>query len=134
MYCKHCGKEIADDSRLCQHCGKAQNTMEDSVQQIEQPGKGGVADNEELMTDTDTLMHKLGIVCALVIMGVILIGILEAIQRLSQDFMGNNTLFWCAIDLVIGIAADYVVRYLLRKKKAIRIKEHYEAVSGIKGH
>lgn len=21
MYCKHCGKEIADDSRFCQHCG-----------------------------------------------------------------------------------------------------------------
>lgn len=25
MYCKHCGKEIADDSKFCQHCGKAQN-------------------------------------------------------------------------------------------------------------
>lgn len=22
MYCKHCGKEIADDSKFCQHCGK----------------------------------------------------------------------------------------------------------------
>ena len=22
MYCKHCGKEIADDSTFCQHCGK----------------------------------------------------------------------------------------------------------------
>ena len=22
MYCKHCGKEIADDSRFCQHCGR----------------------------------------------------------------------------------------------------------------
>ena len=21
MYCKHCGKEIADDSKFCQHCG-----------------------------------------------------------------------------------------------------------------
>ena len=21
MYCKKCGKEIADDSRYCQHCG-----------------------------------------------------------------------------------------------------------------
>ena len=24
MYCKHCGKEIADDSRFCQHCGNSQ--------------------------------------------------------------------------------------------------------------
>ena len=22
MYCKHCGKEIAEDSKFCQHCGK----------------------------------------------------------------------------------------------------------------
>lgn len=22
MYCKHCGKEIAGDSKFCQHCGK----------------------------------------------------------------------------------------------------------------
>lgn len=22
MYCKHCGKETADDSKFCQHCGK----------------------------------------------------------------------------------------------------------------
>lgn len=22
MYCKHCGKEIADDSKFCQHCGE----------------------------------------------------------------------------------------------------------------
>ena len=26
MYCKHCGKEIADDSKFCQHCGKSQDS------------------------------------------------------------------------------------------------------------
>lgn len=25
MYCKHCGKQIADDSRFCQHCGGNQD-------------------------------------------------------------------------------------------------------------
>ncbi len=25
MYCKHCGKEIADDSKFCQHCGEKQD-------------------------------------------------------------------------------------------------------------
>ena len=29
MYCKHCGKKIADDSRFCQHCGGKQT--EESV-------------------------------------------------------------------------------------------------------
>ena len=29
MYCKHCGKEIADDSKFCQHCGgKLDNVVE----------------------------------------------------------------------------------------------------------
>lgn len=26
MYCKHCGKEIADDSKFCRYCGKAQHS------------------------------------------------------------------------------------------------------------
>ena len=26
MYCKHCGKEIADDSKFCQYCGGSQTT------------------------------------------------------------------------------------------------------------
>ena len=28
MYCKHCGKEIADDSKFCQHCGERQFDVE----------------------------------------------------------------------------------------------------------
>lgn len=28
MYCKHCGKEIADDSKFCNHCGKEQDNQE----------------------------------------------------------------------------------------------------------
>ena len=27
MYCKHCGKEIADDAKFCQHCGGHQETV-----------------------------------------------------------------------------------------------------------
>lgn len=26
MYCKHCGKEIDDNSSFCKHCGKPQNS------------------------------------------------------------------------------------------------------------
>lgn len=28
MYCKYCGKEIADDSKFCQHCGKNQQSID----------------------------------------------------------------------------------------------------------
>ena len=35
MYCKHCGKEIADDSKFCQHCGGKQ--LESEVRGNEAP-------------------------------------------------------------------------------------------------
>lgn len=35
MYCKHCGKEIADDSKFCQHCGGKQ--LESEVKDNEAP-------------------------------------------------------------------------------------------------
>lgn len=31
MYCKHCGKEIADDSKFCQHCGGSQLEAQDTL-------------------------------------------------------------------------------------------------------
>ena len=31
MYCKHCGKEIADDSRFCSHCGKSQDNANNAL-------------------------------------------------------------------------------------------------------
>lgn len=34
MYCKHCGKEIADDSKFCQHCGGSQTTEDSSLNDI----------------------------------------------------------------------------------------------------
>ena len=35
MYCKHCGKEIADDSRFCSSCGANQDLGSTSVQSEE---------------------------------------------------------------------------------------------------
>ena len=31
MYCKHCGKEIADDSIFCQHCGKQISERKENI-------------------------------------------------------------------------------------------------------
>ena len=31
MYCKHCGKEIAEDSKFCKHCGEPQRSDQQSV-------------------------------------------------------------------------------------------------------
>ena len=41
MYCKNCGKEIADDSKFCQYCGTAQQQVQvnEPTQVVEQPKK-----------------------------------------------------------------------------------------------
>lgn len=31
MYCKHCGKEIEDDSSFCKHCGKPQGNTQEGI-------------------------------------------------------------------------------------------------------
>ena len=31
MYCKHCGKEIAEDSTFCNHCGKSQGANHSNI-------------------------------------------------------------------------------------------------------
>lgn len=42
MYCKHCGKEIADDSKFCQHCGKSLATAELALTDKENYSRGGI--------------------------------------------------------------------------------------------
>ena len=54
MYCKHCGKEIADDSKFCRYCGKAQDSTnevqpEKPVGSIE-PQSGSQSIKVELVT------------------------------------------------------------------------------------
>lgn len=31
MYCKHCGKEIDDNSTFCKHCGKSQGNTQNGI-------------------------------------------------------------------------------------------------------
>ena len=37
MYCKHCGKEIADDSKFCQHCGGELDTTSSTPIVVSEP-------------------------------------------------------------------------------------------------
>ncbi len=58
MYCKHCGKQIADDSTFCQYCGGkvdalAQESKEDSVvEQTEKPAETDKETAEEVVITT----------------------------------------------------------------------------------
>lgn len=58
MYCKHCGKQIADDSTFCQYCGgkvdaPAQESKEDStIDQVEQPAEQEQQPAQEVVLTT----------------------------------------------------------------------------------
>ena len=58
MYCKHCGKQIADDSTFCQYCGgkvdaPAQESKEDSVvEQVEKPNETEQQPAQEVIVTT----------------------------------------------------------------------------------
>lgn len=39
MFCKHCGKQIADDSTFCQYCGGRQNSAEQQRVKVELDGQ-----------------------------------------------------------------------------------------------
>ncbi len=47
MYCKHCGKEIADDSVFCQYCG------EKLISKNQEPLKDNVKENKAILKIND---------------------------------------------------------------------------------
>lgn len=49
MFCKHCGKEIADNSTFCQYCGGKQDTVTENVQETK---IGGFKAEESVEDDT----------------------------------------------------------------------------------
>jgi uncharacterized membrane protein YvbJ len=49
MYCKKCGREIADDSKFCQYCGTAQ--VSDPQQVVEEPKKDVTLEIPSIKTD-----------------------------------------------------------------------------------
>jgi hypothetical protein len=55
MYCKHCGKEIADDSKFCQHCGGEQvaqsSNKEMAESKSETPKEGKVIEIPTIKTN-----------------------------------------------------------------------------------
>ena len=54
MYCKHCGKQIDNDSAFCQHCGKVQHIQNENIQ-LE--SKISILESKELFQDSITKLH-----------------------------------------------------------------------------
>ena len=143
MYCKHCGKEIADDSKFCMYCGREQDSFHpkepivDSIEDMESKQSTDNAEiasvpteepsNKENPSTPPRFLQKFGFICGIAILAIILLGILDAIRSFSH-YLGNKTLFWCAVDLLIGVAFYYIAKYLLNKRKTFRFKDHFESI------
>lgn len=54
MYCKHCGKQIDNDSAFCQHCGKGQHGQNENMQ-LE--SKISILESKEPYQDATTKSH-----------------------------------------------------------------------------
>lgn len=55
MYCKHCGKEIADDSKFCRHCGG----MQDDSTTTNQRQETSDVENKENVVEIPTIRTNL---------------------------------------------------------------------------
>ena len=72
MYCKHCGKEIADDSRFCQHCGRNLDALIDDSKEKETASRD--MDSQGVFIKIPTLKSKvpqkiMWLSCAYIIWG-----------------------------------------------------------------
>ena len=54
MYCKHCGKQIDNDSAFCQHCGKGQHDQNENMQL---DSKISILESKEPYQDATTKSH-----------------------------------------------------------------------------
>ena len=166
MYCKHCGREIDDNSSFCKFCGKPQNSITEPITEtesilesetsidtesvvekesvtsiceyVEEESEIATIDDESKEKDnqesssfsfSDYLLRKMGIICVIICLIIILFGILTAIKQLSLEYVGNSLYFWNAIGVLIGIAAFYLLRHVKRKKRTFKFKEHFESIA-----
>lgn len=65
MYCKHCGKEVAEDSKFCKHCGSNINTINIEEQKDQDPMKLGDLnsdENQKKTSDSSKGGNRLGMI------------------------------------------------------------------------
>ncbi len=125
MYCKHCGKEIADDSKFCQHCGgiieaDKENAKEPiSQKEVIIPNayeKSDLSKNEssEASNDDKSSKSKIGTILAVTFMtafiGIFVIGGIFLILIPMMIFL-PRWLFGIIVSAIAGISTYYLVRF-----------------------
>ena len=75
MFCKHCGKEIAQDSEFCQFCGAKQNNNSDSNKYVAE----NEVNNKDTIENAKPQQNKPLLGCVYAIVSIILIIFLVAV-------------------------------------------------------
>lgn len=87
MYCKHCGKEIADDSKFCQHCGgKIDNSVSLDQESLEVDKKEQETNELDVPSNSNEWL-KWGIIYAIYVVLNILLLISGWESSVSREYL-----------------------------------------------
>ena len=107
MYCKECGKEIADDSKFCNHCGAKQS---DSVKDTRKDKKIILEVPEVIIKNKISKSTKIFIGFYIIYLFIILL-ICVSEGHLNDEEV-TLTIFWSALPALIAL-----VRYIYKQIK-----------------
>jgi len=92
MYCKHCGKEIADDSKFCNYCGANQNAVSNIIDSRKRIDNSRI---KKLIIKIFLIVIIVGLVCAVIVQNRSTIedflGISNSQQEESETINANDT-------------------------------------------
>lgn len=128
MYCKHCGKEIADDSKFCNYCGSSLlsisfGTMDENDTIIENPNKKETCDssNETIQSNEADWIDYISL-GAKIIGGVVIAFFLIILMMMYLP----NFYLGMAFTIVVAIAAYLIAKkYIQKKDEACQSKKEY---------
>lgn len=96
MYCKHCGKQIDDDSTFCKYCGKS---LEESINPLEDSSNSSENPNKSFKSLVNLGKRRIDIILALVLW--MIIGLMIAIGSINDHFPTIQRLVSLLLTLVI---------------------------------
>ena len=95
MYCKHCGKKIADDSKFCNYCGANQNAVSNIIDSRKRIDNSRIKKLIIKIIKIFVIVIIVGLVCAVIVQNRSTIedflGISNSQQEESETINANDT-------------------------------------------
>jgi hypothetical protein len=128
MYCKHCGKEIADDSNFCNYCGSSLLSIsfrtdddKDAINENSNKEETSDSSNETIQSNEADWVDYVSLGTK-IIGGVVIAFFLIILMMMYLP----NFYLGMALTLVVAIAAYLVTKkYIQKKDEACQSKKEY---------